>query len=231
MLRKLTTFVFLTIALSGLALAQDAPKKTLDVTGEKDLVKEKSRQFEELWVRPDADFSSYSKIYLWQPVFQFRDVSDTNVNETSIALSRGDQGPYEVDPADQKKFAEIVSQVIQKEFGRSKQFTIADSIGPGTLIVYPMVLDITSNVPPNVGRPGNIYLSAMGEATFAFEIIDAETGVIQARTADRRLIQPRSRMNEVSSVPTTRATVWNDVEIWASQQVRTLRTRLDKAAK
>jgi len=229
-MRKLASFICLTLVISGLAFAQDSAKQKIEVTGDNDLVKQKSRQFDELWVRPDADFSSYSKLFVWQPVFQFRDVSDNRVNTTSIALSRGDQGPYTVDPADQQKFADLVTEVIQKEFARSKQFTITDTIGPNTLIVRPMVLDITSNVPPNVGRPGDIYLSAMGEATFAFEIIDAETGVIQARTADRRLIQPRSRMNEVSRAPTTRATVWNDVEIWAAEQVRTLRSRLDKAA-
>ncbi|MGD8439321.1 MAG: DUF3313 family protein, partial [Holophagae bacterium] len=209
MLRKFTLITCLVAVLVGIAGAQEAPKQKIEVTGGDELEKQKSRHFDELWVRPDADFASYSKLFVWQPVFEFRDVSGNRVNTTSIALSRGDQGPYTVDPADQQRFADLVTEVIQKEFARSTQFTITDTIGPNTLIVRPMVLDITSNVPPNVGRPGNIYLSAMGEATFAFEIIDAETGVIQARTADRRLIQPRSRMNEVSRVPTTRATVWN----------------------
>jgi hypothetical protein len=71
----------------------------------------------------------------------------------------------------------------------------------------------------------------MGEATFFFELIDAETGVIQARVGDRRAIQPPARMNQVNQAPTTEATVWNDVEIWARDQAMTLRRALDKAAK
>ncbi len=93
-----------------------------------------------------------------------------------------------------------------KELGRSKQFEIVDTVGPGTLLIRAAMLDIVSNVPPNVGRLANVHLSSMGEATFVFELIDAETGVIQARTADRRYIQPPSAMNTVSAAPTNSAT-------------------------
>ena len=93
------------------------------------------------------------------------------------------------------------------------------------------MLDIVSNVPPNVGRRANVHLSSMGEATFVFELIDAETGVIQVRTADRRYIQPPSAMNTVNPAPTNSATVWNYVELWAQDQAMTLRRELDKAAK
>jgi hypothetical protein len=228
---KATLTLAVAVLTAGIVLAQDQPKVPPEVTGGDELVKEKSRQFDELWVHPDADITRYGGLYIWDPVFQFRDVSGSDVNTTTTMLSRGDQGPYAIDPDDQQTFSEIVTEVVAEELARSKRFDIVDTIGPDTLIVRGMVLDITSYVPPNVGRRGNVYLSSMGEAIFAFELIDAGTGVIQARTADRRLIQPRSQMNEVSRVPTTRATVWNNVEIWATEQVRTLRQQLDKAAK
>jgi hypothetical protein len=209
----------------------DEPAAPQEVTGADELVKQKSSQWAEVWVHPDADIARFDKLYFWQAVFQFRDVSDVDVNRTTTAMLRGDQGPFTISDESRTRFQEIVRDVMVKELGRSKQFEVVDQIGPGTLLVRAMVLDITSNVPPNVGRQGNVHFSAVGEATMVFEIIDAATGVIQARAGDRRLIQPPVRMNQVSSVPTTSATVWIDVELWAADQALTLRQALDRAAK
>jgi hypothetical protein len=207
--------------------AEEAPK----VTGGDDLVKQKSSKFQELWVNPDADISKYDKLYLWNSVFQFRDVSDKNVNQTTTAMLRNNQDYFAVPEDDQKKFEQLVVDVVVKEIARSKQFDVVETVGPGTLLIRAAVLDIVSNVPPNVGRRANVHLSSMGEATFVFELIDAETGVIQVRTADRRYIQPPSAMNTVNAAPTNSATVWNYVELWAQDQAMTLRRELDKSAK
>ncbi len=227
------TTLFVTVAallVAGVALAQnDADPK--DVVGADDLVKQKSSQFQNLWLNPEADFSKYDTLYLWNSVFQFRDVGENNVNRTTTAMMRGDQGYFAVPEEDQEKFKKLVIDVVIKELGRSKQFEIVDTIGPGTLLLRAAVLDIVSSVPPGVGRQANVHLSSMGEATFVFELIDADTGVIQARTADRRYIQPPSAMNAVNQAPTNSATVWNYVELWAQDQAMTLRRELDKAAK
>jgi hypothetical protein len=222
--------VFVLVLLSGALLAQEseqAPK----VTGADELVREKSSQWAGVWVHPDAEIADYDNLYLWQSVFQFRDVSDSNTNQTTIALSRGTQDSFAISEDSRAKFEEIVTDVVVKELNRSKQFTIVDAIQPRTLAVRGLVLDIVSNVPPNINRPGSVHLASVGEASFYFELIDAETGVIQARVGDRRLIQPPSGLNQVSQIPTTEATVWNDVSLWAQDQAMTLRRELDKLAK
>jgi uncharacterized protein DUF3313 len=223
----LTVVAFLA---AGVAFAQD-DATSKEVTGSDDLVKQKSSQFQEVWVQPDADISKYSQLYLWNSIFQFRDVSDNKVNRTTTAMMRGDQGHFTVPEEEQEKFKKLVIDVVVKELGRSKQFDIVNTVGPGTLLIRAAVLDIVSNVPPNVGRSANVHLSSMGEATFVFELIDADTGVIQARTADRRYIQPPSGMNTVNAAPTNSATAWNYVDMWAQDQAMTLRRVLDKAAK
>lgn len=223
----LTAVVFLA---AGVVLAQD-DAGSKEATGSEDLVKQKSSQFQEVWVRPDTDISKYSKLYLWNSIFQFRDVSDNKVNRTTTSMMRGDQGHFTIPEEEQEKFKKLVIDVVVKELGRSKQFEIVDTVGPGTLLIRAAVLDIISNVPPNVGRSANVHLNSMGEATFVFELIDADTGVIQARTADRRYIQPPSGMNTVSAAPANSATAWNYVDMWARDQAMTLRRALDKAAK
>ena len=227
-MKQMAMLIAVSCLLVGIVSAEEPQQQ---VTGSEDLVKQKSSQFQELWVNPDADMSKYGKLYLWNSVFQFRDVGDTNVNRTTTAMLRNYQDHFAVPEEDQEKFKKLVVEVVVKEIGRSKQFDVVDTVGPGTLLIRAAVLDIVSNVPPNVGRQANVHLSSMGEATFVFELIDAETGVIQVRTADRRYIQPPSAMNTVNAAPTNSATTWNYVELWAQDQAMTLRRELDKAAK
>lgn len=204
------------------------PPPAAEVTGQEDLVEKRSGAWDELWVRPEADLASYTKLYAWDPVFQFRDVEATNA--TSIALARGAEDAYRIPPEDKETFEQVVTDTVLEELARSKRFELVDTVGPDTLILRAAVLDIISRVPPNATRQGNIHLTAVGEATFVFELIDAETGVIQARISDRRLIQPAHRMFEVNALPANASTVWMDVERWARDQARDLRKALDKAA-
>jgi len=227
-MKRIACLIAVACLVAGAVSAQDQKEQ---VTGSEDLVKQKSSQFQELWVNPDADISKYSNLYLWNSIFQFRDVSDNKVNRTTTAMLQGDQGHFTVPPEEQEKFKDLVVEIVVKELGRSKQFDVVETVAPGTLLIRAAVIDIVSNVPPNVGRSANVHLSSMGEATFVFELIDAETGVIQVRTADRRYIQPPAAMNTVSAAPTNSATAWNYVELWAQDQAMTLRRELDKAAK
>ncbi len=230
MMKKISLLIAVILFATGAVIAQEETAAT-EITGADDLVQEKAHGFQGVWIRPDADISKYSKLYIWNAIFQFRDVGEKNVNQTSIAMSRGDDGPFVISPDDQETFKQVVSEVVVKELGRSKQFEVVDVVGPGTLLVRGAVIDIVSSVPPNFGRFTNVHLESVGEATFVFELIDAETGVIQARVGDRRTIQPPSRVNTVNPLPANSATVWSDVEQWARAQAQTLRKGLDKAAK
>jgi len=188
--------------------------------------------FAETWVRPDADISQYSKLYPWKAVFEFRDVEDTKQPRTSIEKSRGGSGPYKVSEEGQKKFEEVVGDAFVKELGRSKQFEIVDAVGPDTLLVRAMVMDIVSTVPPTATGTVDSYIASLGEATIIFELIDAETGVVQATVGERQQILPPSRATGgVGGAPMNEATIWNDVKNWATTVARELRKALDKAQK
>jgi len=227
-MKKTVLFFVVTILMTGLPHAQEATPAA-EITGADELVKQKGR-FQETWVRPDADITQYSKLYLWQAVFQFREGGETSTG-TTIGTSRGDQGPYAVRDESKAKFEQVVGDSFVKALGQSKIFEVVDKVGPDTLIVRAAVLDIVSDVPPTRAGVNDVYLSAVGEATFVFELIDAETGVIQARVAERRRIQPRGRMNEVSRVPANSSTVWSEVTLWANRVGQDVRRALEKAQK
>jgi len=213
--------------MAGVLYAQDTPTK--EVTGGDDLVQEKG-PWAGTWIHPDADISKYSKLYMWESLFKFREGGATSAGTTMKMMSGVDSGPFAISDESKEKFKKIVSEAVVKELARSKEFTITDTVGPGTLLVRGAVLDIISNVPPNLSG-GGVHLSSVGMATMVFELIDAESGVVQARVAERRYIQPQQRMNTVNSAPVNSATVWNDVEQWARDEARTLKKVLDKAKK
>ena len=221
-------FLLAAVLVVGVAHGQEE-SAVPEITGADELVKEKGR-FAGTWILPDADITLYSKLYPWSSVFQFREGGKEKAG-TTIEASRGNQGRYAVTDESRAKFEEIVSDTFVKVLGRSKIFEVVDEVGPDTLIVRVAMLDIVSDVPPS--RPGaqDTYLSAVGEATFLFELIDSETGVIQARVGERRRIQPRSRMQGVSSVPANSSTVWAEVKIWADQLAEDFRRALEKAHK
>ena len=221
-MKKTAIIVAVAIFLSGVSVVQANPEET-------EQVKVKG-PFKETWVRPDADISQYTKIYPWKAVFQFRDEGDKGAPTTAGKL-RGDDGPYSVNDESKKKFEKIVDTAFVKELGRSKIFELVDEIGPDTLLIRAMVVDIVSNVPPSFTGTADIHLSSVGEASFIFELIDAESGVVQATVGERRLIQPPGRMNDVNAAPANSATVYSDIERWANSVARDLRTALEKAHK
>ncbi|MCP4897057.1 MAG: DUF3313 domain-containing protein [bacterium] len=224
MRRAITIFAVL-VLVTGAAFAQEKPA----VTGDDELEKVKGK-YQETWVHPDADISKYDKIYAWDAVYQFREGGETKSSMTSTML-KGGSDRYAVAPEDQKQFEELVSEAILKELGKSKKFELVEELGPDTLLVRGVFLDIISRVPPSLTGTANFHLADLGEATLVFELIDAETGVIQARVAERRTIEPPGQMNRVSASPTTSATVLNDVKRWAANVGQELRKGLDKAKK
>lgn len=225
-MKKAAFFMSCVVLMAGVVWAQE----TREITGDDELVQEKGK-FAGTWVRPDADISKYSKLHMWESVFTFREGGDTSAGTTMKMMTGDMSGPYQVTDDSKEKFKEIVDDAIVKELGRGKLFEISDTVGEDTLLVRAGVLDIVSYVPPDATRIANIHLASVGEGTIFFELIDAGTGVIQARVAERRVIQPQQRMRGVNTAPANAASVWNDVKRWAGDEARILRKELEKAKK
>ena len=217
------------LLIGGIAYAQE-PQTADEKASVNQQVKIKG-PFKETWVHRDLDMSQYTKLYPWKAVFQFRECGETNAAKTTAGKLRASDGPYFVNDESRQKFEELVGNTFVKELNRSEIFEVVDEVGPHTLIVRAAVLDIVSNVPPSFSGTADVYLSAVGEASFIFELVDAETGEVQATVGERRRIQPPSRMYDVSNAPANSATIMNDIEIWAADVARDLRKALEKARK
>jgi len=228
-MKNLTSLLFIAMLVAGVLYAQETQTADEKASGNQQ-VKIKG-PFAETWVRPDADISRYTKLYPWKSRFEFREGGEARGARTTAGQLKDSGGPYVIKEESKEKFEKIVNESFVKELGRSKIFEVVDEVGPDTLLVRASLLDIISNVPPNYTGTADVYLSAVGEATFFFELIDAETGEVQATVGERRRIQPPSRMYDVSSAPANSATIMNDVKIWATTVARDLRVALEKAHK
>jgi hypothetical protein len=207
----------------------DAPESRSVVSGADQLVEEKSR-FKMTWVHPDADFSQYDKLYIWEGIFEFRDVGPAKRSRSRMVMSH--EQAFGILESDQERFKQVVGDSFMKEIEKSKRFSVVDTLGPNTLFVRGAVLDIVSRVPPDFTGTSDIYLATSGEATLIIDLIDAETGVIQARVAERRAIQPPGGGRiDVFSQPTNSVTVWSDVSRWARSAAARLRKELETAQK
>ena len=180
----------------------------------------------ETWVHPDADFTQYDKLYLWEALFEYRDVGPARRTRSSMMSTRNRE--FGISDADREKFEEVVAEAFVKGVQRAKKFELVNEVGPNTLILRGAALDIISKVPPqSIGR-SEIYLSTIGEATLVLELLDAETGEVMAVVAERRAMGKPGGV-DMMTMPTNSVTVISDVRRWAQAAGSKLGSELDKA--
>ena len=161
------------------------------------------------WVRPDADLSGYTKLLLTDAGVEYRAVK----GGTHTARTNSMRSEFPMSEAARARFEELVGEVFEEELGKSQYYTLVDKAGPEVLEVRGALLDVVSNVPPEMMGRGDYYLSKIGEATLVLEIRDSESREIIARAADRRAVEPTVvvRSNRVTNTSEVR----REVRRWA----------------
>jgi len=186
--------------------------------------------FKETWVLPGVDLSKYSNLYLWEGIFEYRDVGDPDRYRN--VLSRGSRTTFGIPEEARTEFEKIVGEAFMKEIHKGKQFRIVDKLEPHTLILRGGLLDIISYVPPESVSRTDVYLSNIGEATMVIELLDGDTGTVLAMVSERRKIQPPGGGQiDRYTMPSNRVTISADVKRWAQSAAAKLRRELDKSMK
>lgn len=200
----------------------DVPLST-DTTG---LEKVKRAKFRETYIDTGVDFSQYTKLFLGEAYFDYRDVGPAQRTRSS-ALSNTNKSVFGIAQEDRIKFQEIVSEAFLKELGKAKNFTIVDSIDENTMIMRGAVIDIVSMVPPQIAGRNEVYLATVGEATLVLEFLDGKTGEVLAKISERGRIGSLTGRIDRFSMPVNRATVTGDIRRWAHGAAIRLRKELD----
>lgn len=224
-MKILALTVSVTLLSIAVASAQEADEAA-DAAEQPQLVEAKGA-FQETWINPNADFTRYDKVYLWEGTFEYRDVGPAR--RTRMTMMNTRQREFGISDADRVKFEEEVSKAFDAEIAKGKRFTITDQLGPRTMILRGGALDIISMVPPETVGRSEIYLSNIGEATLVLELLDASNGEVLAVVAERQRLQSGTGRIDSFSMPTTRASVYAEVRRWARRAASKLRAELDKA--
>jgi len=226
--------VALVAALVVIGAEEDAVEEQAETESPGDryaeLVKQDGR-FSETFVLPGVDFGRFDKVYMWGAQFEYRDVGEARSTRSTMLSTH--KREFGISEEDRKRFEDIVGEAFRKEISKAKQFTILeniDDLDTSTLIMRGALVDIISQVPPQMVGRSDIYLSSVGAATFVMEFMDASNGTVVALVAERRAIETLNARGGMG-VPANSASIMGDIRRWSTSLARRMRDGLDKAIK
>jgi hypothetical protein len=175
------------------------------------------------WVKPTLDLTPYKKLMVVSQGVAFRKL------EPVSDFQARSESQFPVKEENKERLSRELREAFERELGELERYEIVSSPGPDVLLLTGAVIDVVSNIPPDIdsarfGR-GGVYLTSVGGATLVIELRDSESGEILARAADGRAAESPFAF-EVNSV-----TAWTEVRRLASYWATLLRRRLEEIEK
>lgn len=160
------------------AAAIGIPSQAADTTANAGLIRVKSRQFAQLYVRPNSDLSGYRKVVIEPVPVTFR----KGWNKTGSVKRRFSAA--EVARISDETAARV--RAVFAEAFTAQGYEIAAAPGPGVLRLSPSVHDLYINAPDSNSAGVTSYAKEFGSATLHVDISDATTGELLLRVVDHR---------------------------------------------
>lgn len=189
--------------------------------GHDELEKQKG-QFKTTLVHPDADFAGYSKICPKRVLLQFRGSGPARDESTMGSMVRKkNSGPAIPEGEDVETLRQVVSAAFASEMGSCEVFELVEEAGTETLFIRVMIADIVTDIASKSGKSEKPF-SAQG--TIIFDLIDAETGIIQARFSEHS----KSKKAKDPMMPPEAGAQWVNIWTWAEQAAADLHQELER---
>ncbi len=216
-MKRIVLLMLLVAFAAGLGVA-----KSLDTGYEPEgldgLAKQKGT-FKTTLVRPDADFSHYTKINPRQVMLVIRNPGQQALDQpTGRLIDSGGRGGVMPDWEDIAELKEIIDDTIATELSCISGLELADNAGPETLVLRAAVIDAVFDKTTKIRTPDGEPAVVLTQGTIVFDLIDGETGVIQARMGERRRCKPSK--NASSSTDSTG--LWPCAGAWTEHAVTDL---------
>jgi hypothetical protein len=181
--------------------------------------------FKKTLIRPGADFSSYTKLYPRKVMLQFREQRPPEAPAATGSLVRkrskvAEPPSYE----DLATFRQIINDAIVSELEQSGTFQLVHEEGPETLVLRASFTDVVSDFSSNSSRSDGKRVPVSAQGTIVFDLIDGETGVIQARLSERRKCTKGDGSGETAGEDPR----WAKVGGWAVRAAADLRLELER---
>ena len=168
---------------------------------------------DEVWFRPDADLTGYTKIIIVAAETQFVDAENASANM---------QKKHE-------RFNKIMLEEFTEALAELQNFEITDTAGPDVLLMNGAVLNVEL-VEETSGAFERVFARELGSADLVIDLRDSTTGQAIAVARDNRVLDgvpvgPRGELTEA-----TDTAVWSAVRRQARSWATLVRSRLDTLA-
>lgn len=222
-MRKATILGLAIILSAGFSFARDQ-SGGYGVPGFDDLTKDKGL-FKTTLINPDTDFSSYSKLCPKRVLLQFRGPGPAQDESTAGSkIRRRSRGAEVPEGEDLATFRQIITDAFVSELGSCELVELVEEGGPETLFMRATITDIVTDIASKSGKSGKNTKPYSVQGDIAFDLIDAETGVLLARVGESR----KSRKAGDSVAAPDAGAEWVNIWSWAEQAAADLRAELER---
>jgi hypothetical protein len=170
-----------------------------------------------VFVKPDAEISSYTSVMLDPVQIRFAANWDPNQGRRSQA---GRLNPADI-AAIKERLAELFRETFRAELARGG-YALVDQAGPETLQVTPVIVDLFVTAPGDM-TPGRsrVYTAESGRMTLVAELRDSVTGELLVRVVDSRTGRGTGQLTWTNRV-TNAADAQVAISVWATALRRAL---------
>jgi len=200
----------------GLVLCGTAPAYAKAPTSWDGLTQVKSKRLDLVYLRPGADFRTYTKVLIEPTEVAFAKNWQRDYNRTTRAL-----GARVSDTEVQRTITEAVAaanDIFAKSWTKGG-YAVVETPGPDVMRVKTGVVNIWVNAPdrPTAGRSYSFSEEA-GRATLFIEARDSMTGQLLGRAVDQRIVG--DNMTAWRTSVSNRGDFRDQVQQWADISVR-----------
>jgi hypothetical protein len=146
------------------------------------LQRQPSRNLEQVYVLPGAEFAQFRRVRLDAPEVAFASSWDPNARERDLSRRLTPQDVQEIKDG----LARMLQSTFAAELARGG-YELATEDAPDVLRVTPQIVDLFVNAPDTLGAGrGRAYVMDAGRMTLVVEARDSVTGQLLARVVDRK---------------------------------------------
>jgi hypothetical protein len=216
---KRTVLVAMVVLLVvGFGMAQ-GKSKMLEVEGFDALIEHDGR-FETTLVRPDADITRYTRLLPQNVEIELKKDERAGLrSQTGNVLGSKSGTVSRPSRKEVERLKQVIGEALVEELKERQPFEVVEEPGPGTLVLQCTFTDLIYFSPLKKSPVKDSDVRLVADGTIQFDFVDAESGVIQARVAERRRIL---YLEDPEAKKTDPEKVWADVGEWAHRVVTDL---------
>ena len=170
------------------------------------------------WVRPDADLSRYTRLFVMPTAVHFRDVPDRWHNARTIENATA----FYVDDRRKERLRETFRESFDEALSGVGFFDRSNELGRDVILVQGILTDVISGVPPYIPGSTITNIRWAWETNIVLEIRDAMSDTVLARTVERKRMDGPIDATMVGVLTPIMVNDWSRLLVMRLEELRNL---------